>query len=319
MAGEQLLGRPQREVRVVLVVDRVELIALDQPLQMRELDRDDAIVGEQNGHARDEGIEVGYLREHVLAREQIGLHALGAKFFCELLVEELGEGVDALRLRYLSNVARRFDAEDRDTHLDEPLQHVAIVGCDLDDETVGSEIEALFHVMRVPTHMIHPRVGIRREVGVLFEDVLGGDLVADLHQAAVRTGPRDERVERLHRLGFVRRQKALTWWMHPEIDDFLGERLPAGSTSTTGSCGMHGRRPPRGGFIFIRDTTPLSWSDGPESDCVQAKQYDGPRYPRCVSTRGERDPRMWRLVEDLYPFFRAVTGPGVRATLARIK
>ena len=27
---------------------------------------------------------------------------------------------------------------------------------------------------------------------------------------------------------------------------------------------------------------------------------------------------MWRLVEDLFPLFRAVTGPGVRATLARI-
>ena len=37
-----------------------------------------------------------------------------------------------------------------------------------------------------------------------------------------------------------------------------------------------------------------------------------------MSTRGQRDDRTWRLVEDLFPLHRAVTGPGVRATLARV-
>ena len=35
-------------------------------------------------------------------------------------------------------------------------------------------------------------------------------------------------------------------------------------------------------------------------------------------TTGDGQQRMWRLVEDLFPLHRAVTGPGVRATLARI-
>ncbi len=57
------------------MVDRVELVALDQPLQMRKLDRDHAVVGEQCCHAGDEWIEVWDLREDVLAGEQIGANA----------------------------------------------------------------------------------------------------------------------------------------------------------------------------------------------------------------------------------------------------
>ena len=37
-----------------------------------------------------------------------------------------------------------------------------------------------------------------------------------------------------------------------------------------------------------------------------------------MSTLDQRDDRTWRLVEDLFPLHRAVTGPGVRATLARV-
>jgi aminopeptidase-like protein len=37
-----------------------------------------------------------------------------------------------------------------------------------------------------------------------------------------------------------------------------------------------------------------------------------------VSTRGDSDDLIWGLVEDLFPIHRATTGPGVRATLARI-
>jgi aminopeptidase-like protein len=37
-----------------------------------------------------------------------------------------------------------------------------------------------------------------------------------------------------------------------------------------------------------------------------------------MSTRGDGDDRTWRLVEDLFPLYRAVTGAGVRATLARV-
>ncbi|MEO5841583.1 MAG: DUF4910 domain-containing protein [Acidimicrobiales bacterium] len=37
-----------------------------------------------------------------------------------------------------------------------------------------------------------------------------------------------------------------------------------------------------------------------------------------MSTLGDGDDRTWRLVEDLFPLHRAVTGPGVRATLARV-
>jgi aminopeptidase-like protein len=56
----------------------------------------------------------------------------------------------------------------------------------------------------------------------------------------------------------------------------------------------------------------------PNSESTPVGATGQPRYPHAVSTRGGDD-RLWRLVEDLYPLHRAVTGPGVRATLARVR
>ena len=49
----------------MLVVDGVELVALDESLQVRELDRDDAVGLEESPDSLDEAVEVGDLGEHL--------------------------------------------------------------------------------------------------------------------------------------------------------------------------------------------------------------------------------------------------------------
>ena len=51
----------------MLVINCVELIALNQPRQVGKLHRDDTAGGKQDLQAGDEVVEVGYLGEHVIA------------------------------------------------------------------------------------------------------------------------------------------------------------------------------------------------------------------------------------------------------------
>src|SRR5262245_42627760 len=59
VAGEDLLDGAEAQVRAVLVVDRVELVALDEPHQVGELEREHALGREEDLESRDEGVEVG--------------------------------------------------------------------------------------------------------------------------------------------------------------------------------------------------------------------------------------------------------------------
>ncbi len=72
-------GREEREVREVLVVDRVELVARHQPRQVRELDRDHALGREHPLDAADEVVQVGDVRQHVVGDEQVRPPALGGE------------------------------------------------------------------------------------------------------------------------------------------------------------------------------------------------------------------------------------------------
>ena len=93
--GEDALRRAQREIREMLVVDRVELVLGDEPHEMRKLDRRDAPRREQGGDAGDEGIDVGHLRQHIVGDDEVGGLAGGAQTPPGRLVEEPDQGLDA--------------------------------------------------------------------------------------------------------------------------------------------------------------------------------------------------------------------------------
>ena len=136
--GEDLSRGEQREVREVLVVDRVELRLLDQAQQVRELHRDAPPGVEQELEAGDEVVEVRHVGEHVVADDQVGRRALVGEPRAELRAEERDQRRDAVRLGDRGHVRGRLDAEHRHAALDEPLQQVAVVAGDLDDASCSA-------------------------------------------------------------------------------------------------------------------------------------------------------------------------------------
>ena len=71
--GERL-DRQTRVVEEVLVVDRVERAAVDQVPHARVLDGDQAVVGEEVGHAGHEVVGVGNVGHHVVGDDDVGRH-----------------------------------------------------------------------------------------------------------------------------------------------------------------------------------------------------------------------------------------------------
>ena len=66
----------EREVREVLVVDRVVLEVLDQLREVRELERRCPSRPEQRSHAGDEVVDIGHLGENVVSENKVGVAPL---------------------------------------------------------------------------------------------------------------------------------------------------------------------------------------------------------------------------------------------------
>ena len=69
----------EREVREVLVVDRVELVLFDESREVRELHRDHTVGLQQQLDAGDEVVEVGDLGQHVVPDHQVGPDAVARR------------------------------------------------------------------------------------------------------------------------------------------------------------------------------------------------------------------------------------------------
>ena len=74
--GEPLYG-DKREIREVLVVNRIELIFRDQPLDMRNLDGYHALRSQEVGHAGDEVVKLRHLRQNIVGGDQVRVAMLG--------------------------------------------------------------------------------------------------------------------------------------------------------------------------------------------------------------------------------------------------
>ena len=78
------------------MVDRIELVFLDQTLQMRKFECYDTFWLQKQANAGHEVVEIGNLRQHVVADDQIRLHAASDKVVCETRAEEIDLCRDAL-------------------------------------------------------------------------------------------------------------------------------------------------------------------------------------------------------------------------------
>ena len=139
----QALDGHEREVREVLVVDRVELVLRHQPLEVRKLQRDHAFRLQQERHAGDEVVEVGHLGQDVVADDQIGALPSATSASASATPKNSTLRRNALVDRDLGDVGGRFDAEHRHAERQEMLQQIAVVARELDDQAVRSEAEPL--------------------------------------------------------------------------------------------------------------------------------------------------------------------------------
>ena len=205
----QPLDGDEREVREMLVIDGVELVLSDQPLEVRELQGDHALRLEQARHPAHEVVEVGHLRQHVVADDEIGALALRHELGRELRSEEIDAGGYALLDRHLGDVGRGLDAQDGNAQRQEVLQQVAVIARQLDDETVGSELQPPRDRLAVGLGVRDPGGRIGGKIGVLTEDVLRAHIFLELNEKALSAHQRMQREVRLHGVELVAREEAL--------------------------------------------------------------------------------------------------------------
>src|SRR5205809_246240 len=119
----------------MFVVNRVELGAVDQVLDVWHLELCDPAILEQCRDAVNETVEVGDVRENVVADDNVGT---GLQLLGEGDSKEFVECPDAALFGDAGNVGGRLDAEYRHARGPEILEQVAVVAGDFDDETFGA-------------------------------------------------------------------------------------------------------------------------------------------------------------------------------------
>src|SRR6266403_2463522 len=101
MCSKDRFGCEKREIGEVFVIDGVELIFFHEPLKVRELHGDYAMRFEQNFHSRNKIVQIGDLREYVVAKEQIrlltGCHEFASGFGSKELHQRRDAPLDSLR------------------------------------------------------------------------------------------------------------------------------------------------------------------------------------------------------------------------------
>ncbi len=95
------IDRDQREVREVLVIDRVELVLVDELLEMRKLEGDDAL-RRANAPCGNEVVKVWHLRQHVVADDQVGALAFRGQTLRRAQVQKNSTSVGTFFLRATS-------------------------------------------------------------------------------------------------------------------------------------------------------------------------------------------------------------------------
>src|SRR6202007_2407393 len=91
MTQRKLMDAYEGEIGEMLVVNGIELIVVDQPLQVRKFQRDNALWRQEVRESSGEIVQVGYLSENVIADDKICSTALGDETLRQVKVEEFNK------------------------------------------------------------------------------------------------------------------------------------------------------------------------------------------------------------------------------------
>ena len=184
--SEQAIQRRHREVREVLVIDGIELGALDERTQVGDLDDRQPGLPDQQPQAVEESVEIRDMRQDVVGVHDVDAPRAGHEAPGHVRAEKFAEGRHPARARHLGDVGGGLDPEDRDLALLVPLQEVAIVAGDLHHAAAPIERlrrdEPLHQLARVRDHGGRAR----REIGIVREEPLGRHGGHQLNQRARR-------------------------------------------------------------------------------------------------------------------------------------
>src|SRR3954469_25816062 len=146
MSGKYSLDRAKGKVAIMFLVNRVELIAIDKVHQVWKLHRDHAAWSEQELHAGYEIVQVRYVCQHIVCREQVGLDAFVHQSLCQISAEILDPRGNTNFSRRFGHFASRLDAQASNASLDEILEQIAVVAGQLDDKARAVQGKAIDHL-----------------------------------------------------------------------------------------------------------------------------------------------------------------------------
>ena len=101
------------------------------------------------------------------------------------------------------------------------LQQVAVIARHLGDQAAGRQAEPADHGLGIPLRVRHPRVGVRREVRVVREDVLAGYVGGELHEQARFAKPYVQRIKVLGASSRSCGDVALAERGHSQVDESM--------------------------------------------------------------------------------------------------
>jgi hypothetical protein len=207
VSPKELVDGGQREVAQMLVVNGVELASIDQVFDIRNLDDGDPRIFQDGGHPADHPVQVGHMSEHVVCVEDVGLLPSIAQAVAKLRTEEFTKRWNSGFLRRPRDIARRLDAEHRDSLASIELEQVSIVTGDLDDEAAGAQRALRNHLLDQCLRMANHRVRVRGEVEVFAEEFRRRHGFCDLDQCAVVAEREIERIPGLRQYQLLLREQ----------------------------------------------------------------------------------------------------------------
>jgi len=121
----------------MFVINRVELIALDQLQQMRKLEGKCALGFQQARQTSSKVVEVGHMRKYIVGYQQIGLSPLRNKLLGQTGPHESNQGRDVPSLRRACDVCRRLYSKNRDANRFKILEQVSVIARRFDYDTIS--------------------------------------------------------------------------------------------------------------------------------------------------------------------------------------
>src|SRR6185503_19577976 len=149
MLRENFFDGAERKIGEVFMIDGVELVICHDPHEVREFHRHDALWFEQYLEALHEIIEIGHMRQYVIADDEVRLPPLGRQLPCCLCTEKFYQGGNAVFDGDLGYVFCRLDAHHRNSSGHEILQQISIIARNFDDITLTAQLEAIDHQIRI--------------------------------------------------------------------------------------------------------------------------------------------------------------------------